>query len=124
MPERLSPNLFIFAKLCLLFCLLMGTVSYAAERPFPVNAKMGEITSSVNRAILIDKKARQLTAGAQIRNQHNVLIQPQTLVSILNGQLADIDVPILYTENNQGHIHRIWILTSEETQNYSSDTSK
>lgn len=127
MPERISPSPSIFAQICFVFSLLMSMVSYAADRPavnrpMPGNAKMGEISSSANRTIEIDGKVRQLTAGAQIRNQQNTLIQPQTLVSVLNGPLADVDVPILYTENNQGQIHRIWILTSEETQNYSSDT--
>jgi len=119
MPERINPSSLVFAQICFVLSLLVSTISYAADRPLPANARMGEI-SSLARTIVIDKKARQLTAGAQIRNQQNTLIQPQTLVNILSGQLADIDVPILYTENNQGQIHRIWILTAEENQNYSS----
>jgi hypothetical protein len=62
-----------------------------------------------------------LTAGAQIRNTNNLLVQPQTLTAQLAGRLAGYEVPILYTENNQGHVHRIWILTSEEVRKNPAD---
>ena len=124
MLERISPSPLMFARICLVFSLLVSTVSYALDRPLPTNAKMGEIRSAADRTIQIGKKPKQLSAGAQIRNQQNLLIQPQTLVSLLNGPLADAKVQVVYTENNQGQIHRIWILSSEEAENYSSAPSK
>lgn len=125
MPERISPSSLIFAQICLVFSLLVSTASYAADqpagaRPLPANAKTGQIRSSADRIIRVRGEPRQLSAGAQIRNQQNLLIQPQTLVSLLNGPLAGAEVPVVYTENNQGQIHRMWILTSQEIENYSS----
>jgi len=107
----------IFVQFGLIFSLL-STASYATERPLPANAKLGELSLSENRSFLIDGGVRKLSAGTQIRNQKNILVQPQNIVA----QLVGVDVPILYTENNQGQIQRIWILTNQEIQQYASDT--
>ena len=104
-------NSLIFAQLGLIF-------SYATERPIPPNAKLGELSASTNRNFLIDGDVRQLSAGTQIRNQNNTLVQPQHIVA----QLIGADVPILYTENSYGHIQRIWLLTNQEIQQYAPNT--
>lgn len=113
-------NSLIFAQLGLVVSLLGSTASYATERPIPPDAKPGALSTSTskNRQFLIDGDLRQLSTGTQIRNQKNVLVQPQHLVA----QLIGADVPILYTENNHGHIQRIWILTTNEIQQYTPNT--
>lgn len=111
----------IFAQICCVFSLIFCTVSYAVERHIPANAKTGTIAVSDNRALMIDDKVIHLTAAAQIRDTRNMLIQPQTLKNQLGGRLAGYEVPILYTENNQGHVHRIWILTKDELDKHPLD---
>lgn len=105
--------------LSLLLCLL-STTSHALDRPLPANAKAGELNVSENRSLMIDGTVRQLSAGAQIRTQQNTIIQPQTLTAHMR-KMGYEDVPILYTVNNQGHVHRIWILTQVEADQYPLD---
>lgn len=115
----------VFAKICsvfgLLFFLFASTNSHALDRPLPANAKVGELSVSENRGLMIDGDVRRLTAGAQIRTQQNAIIQPQTLLAHM-VRMGYEDVPVLYTENSQGHIHRMWILTTAEADAYSVDT--
>jgi hypothetical protein len=103
--------------------LLMSTAVFAdaVERPIPADAKTGVLTATRHRQVMIDEKVRKLAAGAQIRNHRNLLIQPQTLVAQLARLSEDNEVPILYTENKQGQIHRIWILTRDEMDKYEAD---
>lgn len=112
-------NSSIFAQICLVFSLLASTVSHAAEveRPFPANAKTGELGTTTNRQFLIDGDVRLLSAGTQIRDHKNRLVQPQQIVTRLIGA----EVPILYTENHQGQIQTIWLLSDEEILKYPLD---
>lgn len=118
---RVRRSLFaqIGAVLSLLFCL--STISHAVERPLPAKAKVGKLSTSPNRLLLVDDEPHQLTAGAQIRTAQNTIIQPQTLLTRLATQFAGMEFPILYTENNQGQIHRMWILTRAEAERYVAD---
>ncbi|PRC94192.1 hypothetical protein [Solimicrobium silvestre] len=112
---RASTSKFAHFKLVFglfLLGLMLSATSYAIDRPLPVNAKLGTFSPSANPAIVIDGNVRQLTAGAQIRNHHNVIVQPMSL--------SGPDVQILYKENSQGQIERIWILTKDEVQAYSA----
>ncbi|MEO8599879.1 MAG: hypothetical protein ABI656_08640 [bacterium] len=87
----------------------MATFSYSAaayERPFPSNAKRGTMTPAMYPAIIIDGAQRMLSPGAQIYNTHNTIDMPATL--------SGSNVVVNFTENNQGQIHRIWILSPQE----------
>lgn len=97
----------------LLFWLFASTPSHAIDRPLPANAKVGKLSVSDARHLIIDGDIRRLGAGAQVRTQQNIIVQTQTLLTYML-KMGYKNVPILYTENSQGHIHRIWVLTAAE----------
>lgn len=78
----------------------------AIERPFPQNVLRGKMTPSYFPEIKIDGKTRQLSMGARIFNQDNMIEMP----SALRGS----DIVVNYTVDTAGNIDRVWILTSEE----------
>ncbi|NMM27016.1 MAG: hypothetical protein HHJ12_06950 [Glaciimonas sp.] len=92
-----------------LSAILLATLTYSAaayERPFPSNAKRGTMTPATYPAIIIDGKERMLSPGAQIFNTDNTIDLPETL------RVSNVSVN--FTENNQGQIHRIWMLNPQE----------
>jgi hypothetical protein len=114
----------IGAFIGLLCCLLTSAYAQVQQRPLPTDAKVGELSAAPNKVLLIDDKPRTLTAGAQIRNYQNLIIQPQTLLTELATKYAGLVVLVLYTENNQGQIQRMWILSRDEAEAYAQDKSK
>jgi hypothetical protein len=78
----------------------------AFERPFPASTKRGHMTPALHPAIVIDGKPRQLSPGARIWNENNLIEMP--------ASLRGSGLVVNYTENDQGDINRVWILTSEE----------
>ncbi|WP_025916826.1 hypothetical protein [Herminiimonas sp. CN] len=88
---------------------LLATLTYSAaayERPFPANAKRGTMTPATYPAIIIDGKQRELSAGAQIFNTENTIEMP--------AALRGSKITVNFIENNQGQIHRIWMLNPQE----------
>ena len=93
------------------FLLIAGALSaHAFDRPFPPIAKRGTMTPAGYPAIQINGKTRMLTPGALIRNQANLIEQP--------NYIQGSNLPVLYTETTDGDIDRVWILTSEEAVRY------
>lgn len=92
----------------LVFLLSAGVTLAAAafDRPFPPNAKRGTMTPASYPSIVIDGKARSLSAGARIWNQDNLIEMP---ASLRGSGLA-----VNYTEDGEGDIDRVWILTRDE----------
>lgn len=87
--------------------LLAVTCTAAAfERPFPATAKRGVMSPSDYPAIIMDGTTRNLPPGARIWNIMNLTETP--------GSLAGGKYVVNYTEDLQGDIDRIWILTVEE----------
>ena len=80
----------------------------AFERNFPLTTKRGVMTPDLYPAVLINGKARNLSAGARIWNQDNLIEQPSSL--------RERGVPVNYTENDHGEIDRIWMLRPEEAR--------
>lgn len=78
----------------------------AFERPFPVVAKRGVMSPSTYPAIIMNGAPRNLPPGARIWNINNMIDMPG---SISGGQYV-----VNYTEDLQGDIDRIWILTVDE----------
>jgi hypothetical protein len=95
------------AHLALLLGLLAAPV-LAQNRPTPIaaDARRGVIRHVEAMAVTVDGKAMQLAAGAQVRDQQNLIIVPMSIPR--NGALAD------YTLNAQGQIFRVWLLTPTE----------
>jgi hypothetical protein len=80
-----------------------------APRPFPPNTRRGKMTPAYAAPdIYIDGKLRQLSPAARIFSEENLTVVP--------GGLVDKNVPVNYTEDINGNIDRIWILTREEAR--------
>ncbi|MES2536463.1 MAG: hypothetical protein V4632_11390 [Pseudomonadota bacterium] len=94
-----------------LICMLLAAAALPAqafERPFPPIAKRGAMSTADYPTITFDGKPRRLSVGAWIRNQNNTIDMPASL----RGR----EFIVNYTENNQGEVDRVWILSPQEAQ--------
>lgn len=89
-----------------MFLSAVAAVPAFAERPFPPDVKRGTMSPAPHPAIMINGKMRKLSPGARIWNTENLVEMP----SSLRGS----DLPVNYTENEQGDIDRVWILNRDE----------
>jgi hypothetical protein len=71
-----------------------------------VDSYRGVIRHVEEMAVTVDDKLMQLAAGAQIRNQQDLIIVPMSIPR--SGAWAD------YTLNADGQIFRAWLLTPDE----------
>ena len=87
---------------------LTTVTAFAQTRPVPIpeETRRGVIRHIKQMAVAVDGKVVQLAAGAQIRNQQNLIIVPTAIPP--NGAWAD------YVLNQNGEIFRAWLLTPEE----------
>ena len=91
----------------LLICALMLPAAAMAQvRQIPDIAKRGNIVHVQDGIVRIDGEQMRLSAGAQIRSRDNLFIVPMSLPP---GAL------VKYTLDSSGQIHRVWVLTAEET---------
>jgi hypothetical protein len=95
-------------SLCISALVLLCQPAFALERLFPPIAKRGQLSLESYPTVLLNQKERRLSAGAWIRNQNNTIDMPVSL----RGQTYTVN----YTENGQGEIDRVWILTPQEAQ--------
>lgn len=94
------PFLLFFLSACIV------TTASAMTRPFPENVQRGKMTPADYPMIVIEGKTRHLAPGARIWNQDNLIEMP--------AALRGSNLIVNYTENDQGDIDRVWILTAEE----------
>ena len=80
----------------------------AEPRPFPPNAKRGKMVFGYAPDIAVDGKPRQLSPAARIFSDENLTVVPSTL--------ADAPFIVNYTEDLNGNINLVWILTPEEAR--------
>lgn len=80
----------------------------AEPRPFPPKAKRGKMTLGYAPDITIDGKLRQLSPAARIVSEENTSVVP--------GSLSEKNIIVNYTEDMNGNIDRVWILTREEAR--------
>ena len=99
---------------CLLLCLVLCNHVLAEDRPLPYNGTVGTLSISALPTIVIDGQTHKLTAGAQIRNEKNLIVQTATL--------KGADVKVLFKVNKLNQIDRLWILTQEEVKQFESGT--
>jgi hypothetical protein len=89
------------------FLLVMTTLSASAfDRPFPPSVKRGVMSPGFYPVIIIDGQTRHLSAGARIWNQDNLIEMP--------ASLRGSGFAVNYTEDIQGDIDRVWMLSNEE----------
>ncbi|WP_342116606.1 hypothetical protein [Pseudoduganella sp. OTU4001] len=89
-------------------CVALPAMAQAEPRPFPATAKRGKMTPAYAPDIYIDGKLRQLSPAARIVSDENMTVTP--------GSLREKDVIVNYTEDMNGLIDRVWILTREEAR--------
>jgi hypothetical protein len=92
--------------LALLLCVLALPAAFAQVRQIPDSAKRGSIVHIQETIVEIDGQRMLLSAGAQIRSRDNLLIVPMSLPP---------GAPVKYTLDASGRLHRVWVLTPEET---------
>src|SRR5690348_11486659 len=87
---------------------LLAVPVLAQTRPTPVpqDSKRGYVRHIDEMAVAVNGKAMQLTPGAQIRNQQNLIIVPTAIPP--GGAWAD------YVLNADGQVFRVWLLTPAE----------
>lgn len=77
-------------------------------RAFPKAAIYGDMVAQNHPLLTIDGKSEQLSPGARIFNQQNLLV--------LSGQLVGQSLPVNYLRDGGGQIHQVWILNSDEVK--------
>ena len=82
-----------------------ATAAFGQLRTIPQDAERGEIRHVQGMTVTLDGAERQLSPGAQIRSEANLIIVPAAIPA---GAAAK------YLVDPNGMIHRVWILTPEE----------
>ena len=80
--------------------------AHAQERLFPPIAKRGTLQVGMYHQLTLDGKPRRLSVGGWIKNEKNTID--------LTAKLQGREFVVNYTENQQGEIDRVWILSSQE----------
>ena len=91
--------------LCFLLAGLSFQLALAAPRPFPAAAKKVDMVFSGSAQVSVGGDARLLSPGAQIRDTSNRIV----LHSYIKGEYT-----VRALIDNNGQVHRVWILTPEE----------
>jgi hypothetical protein len=78
----------------------------AGARPFPSDIKRGRMTPGYYPDLTIDGKARKLSPASRIFNEDNMITMP--------ASLRGSGIVVYYTEDANGDIKDVWILTDEE----------
>ena len=86
--------------------LVLALPAQALDRLFPPKTKRGEMSHVEFPTVKIDGAERRLSAGAWIKNENNTIDMPVTL----RGR----EFIVNYTENPQGDVNRVWILSPAE----------
>jgi hypothetical protein len=82
--------------------------AWLSVRQFPAAAMRGEMVVRNHPVVTLNGKTEQLSPGARIFDQNNLLV--------LSGQLVNRDVLVNYLRDGGGQIHQVWILNSEEAR--------
>ena len=95
---------------CIVSCITLGLAlaapAHALDRLFPPQTKRGELSNVDFPSVKINGTERKLSAGAWIRNENNTIDMPVTL----KGRQFTVN----YTEDNEGNVNRVWILSPAE----------
>lgn len=82
--------------------------SQQQARAFPANSKRGKMSPGYFPELLIDGKIHRMSPAGRIFNQDNLI---ETA-----GTLRGNNIPVRYTEDANGNIDRLWLLTPEEAR--------
>ena len=93
-------------SLGLALALAFAAPAHALDRLFPPQTKRGELSNVDFPTVKINGAERRLSAGAWIKNENNTIDMPVTL----KGRQFTVN----YTEDNEGNVNRVWILSPAE----------
>ncbi|KAF3997642.1 hypothetical protein [Glaciimonas immobilis] len=85
---------------------MMALPALAFDRTFPATTLRGNMTITAYPAITVGKATLQLSPGSRIWGQNHLTQIPVSLGS--STYLVN------YTQNFQGDVDRVWILTTDE----------
>ena len=88
---------------------LLPVTSFAQNtlvRPFPPHALRGTMVVTQPPVITMDGKPAQLSPGARIKGQNNLLV--------MSGAISGQELTVNYTVEQHGMVHDVWILTEAE----------
>jgi len=85
---------------------LLATSAFAFERPFPAITKRGTLSLGTFPEIVLNGQARLMSTAGRIFNQQNLIQMP--------ASISDSNLVVNYTEDFQGNVDRVWILTEQE----------
>jgi len=91
---------------CIALGLALVAPAHALDRLFPPQTKRGDMSNVDFPTVKIDGAERKLAAGAWIKNENNTIDMPVTL----RGRQFTVN----YTEDNEGNVNRVWILSPAE----------
>lgn len=104
-PGREIVRVFRLVLCFVLGCLSVQQALASMSRPFPAGAKRVVMSFSGTTQVKLGSEARLLSPGAQIRDSENRIVLPSHVA-------GEYKVRVL--SDNNGQIHRVWILTPEE----------
>ncbi|MDB5867943.1 MAG: hypothetical protein JWP96_275 [Polaromonas sp.] len=108
---RLLPILFVLAASTPLASLPAHAQTDEATprvRQFPAAALRGELVVKTPPLITVDGKDDRLSPGARIHGINNFLV--------MSAPLIDQKLTVNYLRENNGMVHEVWILNSEEAR--------
>jgi len=86
--------------------------AYAQLRTIPEGAKRAQMRHIEDTRVEVNGKEMRLSAGAQIRDAANRIVQPST---VPQGSL------VKYTVDAEGFLQRVWILSRQEAAQKDKD---
>ena len=96
-----------FALSAVVLALFLSMPIWAqAQRNFPPNALRGELVVGTPPQVSVNGVAGNLSPGARIRGQNNMLL--------LSDGLVGAKLLVHYTFDTSGEVKDVWILTPEE----------
>jgi len=88
-----------------LTCATSAVLAQPILRTIPDDAKRGVMSPVQGMTVEIDGKKMELAAGAQIRDDRNMILVPMALPK---------DAKVKYQLNPDGKVRRAWILSPQE----------
>ena len=88
-----------------LTCATGAVLAQPILRTIPEDAKRGVMSPVQGMTVEIDGKKMELAAGAQIRDDRNMILVPMALPK---------DAKVKYQLNPDGKVRRAWILSPQE----------
>jgi hypothetical protein len=82
-----------------------ATPTMGIVRALPAESMPGEMQPPWQGQVQIDGKSYQLSPGAQIRNELNMIVMPT---------MVQAPVKVRYQTDIVGAVHRVWILSAAE----------